>query len=103
MPTGSSQRVFAALQYRTDAIISEKTEDSGNKYAQKANETRLIKKFRDQFIECLTEPRLLERRRMMDALIADIVRYTTEIKPGRSSPRKTSRNMRFHDRRKAVL
>ena len=25
--------IFAALQYRTDAIISEKTEDSGNKYA----------------------------------------------------------------------
>jgi len=95
--------IFAALQYRTDAIISEKTEDSGNKYAQKTNETRLIKKFRDQFIECLTEPRLLERRRMMDALIADIVRYTTEIKPGRSSPRKIPRNMRFHDRRKAVL
>ena len=44
--------IFAALQYRTDAIISEKTEDSGNKYAQKTNETRLIKKFRDQFIEC---------------------------------------------------
>ena len=45
--------IFAALQYRTDAIISEKTEDSGNKYAQKTNETRLIKKFRDQFIECM--------------------------------------------------
>jgi len=95
--------IFAALQYRTDAIISTKTVDSGNKYAQKTNETRLIKKFRDLFIECLIEPCLLGRRRMLDALISDIVRYTTEIKPGRCSPRKKPRNMRFHDRRKAVL
>lgn len=95
--------LFAALQYRTDEIISAKTEGSGNKYAQKTNETRLIKKFRDLFIECLTEPRISKRRRMMDALVADIVRDTTEIKPGRSSPRNIPRAMRFHDRRKAVL
>ena len=95
--------IFAALQYRTDDVISAKTEGSGNKHAQKTNETRLIKKFRDQFIECLIESRASKRCRLFDALINDIVRDTTEIKPGRSSPRKIPRDMRFHDRRKAVL
>jgi hypothetical protein len=95
--------IFAALQYRTDAVIFAKTQGSGNKYAQKTNETRLIKKFRDRFIICLTELSLSKRKRIMDALIADIVRDTTQIKPGRSSPRRRPRVMRFHDRRKSVL
>lgn len=95
--------IFAALQYRTDAVIIARTEGSGNKYAQKTNETRLIKKFRDDFIECLTEPSLSKRKRLMESLVADVVRDTTEIKPGRSSPRKKPRDMRFHDRRKSVL
>lgn len=93
----------AALQYRTDATIEDKTEGACNLYAQKTNETRLIKKFRDEFIHCMTESSPAKRSRLLDALVQDIVRDTTPIKPGRSFPRKVPRNMHFYDRRKHAL
>ncbi len=92
----------AAIKWRTDAVIDAKTSEMDNKYAQTTNQNRLIRKFRNKFIECLLSPPE-ERRHLLDLLVADVARYPVEVKPDRSFPRSLPRAMRFCDRHKAVV
>ena len=92
-----------SIKWRTDTVIRENTAGNKNKYEQTTNQNRLIRKFRAMFIDCLIEPSSEERRRMFDALVADIARRPEDIKPDRSFPRNRPRSKRFCDRHKAVI
>jgi hypothetical protein len=94
--------MLASLEWKTDAIIKERTADSDNKYEQTTNENRLISKARESFVKCLLETSPKKRKVLFYNLFEDIARRPVEIKPGRSSPRSTPRNAKFHDTYKSV-
>lgn len=95
--------LMAALEIQTDAVIAARIEGKENKYEQKTNENRLIRKFRNVFFDCLLEPDISKRDALFSELIADIAKYGVEVKPNRIVKRKTPRNMKYHDRRKSVI
>lgn len=94
---------MAALEFETNAVIEENTADRNNKHRQITNENRLITKFSDRYIELLLEHNLDKRMALFNALVDDIVRRPSEIKPGRKFERKLPRKKKFCDRRKRVL
>jgi hypothetical protein len=94
--------MFASLEWETNAIIEETTADPGNKYKQTTNENRLISKARKVFIRMILETNPDKKKWMYSNLFEDIARRPVEVKPGRSSPRSTPRNAKFHDTYKSV-
>jgi len=94
--------ILASLEWKTNAIIKERTADSDNKYEQTTNENRLISKARDSFVKCLLETSPHKRKLLFYSLFEDIARRPVEVKPDRSSPRSTPRNAKFHDTYKSV-
>ena len=94
--------MFASLEWETNAIIEDRTTDSGNKHKQTTNENRLINKARKVFIRLLLETNPDRKRCMYSELFEDIAQRPVEIKPGRASPRTTPRNAKFHDTYKSV-
>ena len=95
--------IMSALEYETNAVIEENTAESNNKYKQITNENRLITKFSDSYIEMLATEDPDKRLALFDALVKDISRHPSEIKPGRKNARKPPRKKKFCDRRKRVL
>jgi len=94
--------LLASLEWQTNEIISEKTTNSNNKYQQTTNENRLISKARDVFYEIILETSDYKKEFLFERLIREIVRHPTEVKPERSSKRKTPRKAKFHDTYKSV-
>jgi hypothetical protein len=94
--------LLASLRWQTDSVIKENTLDSENKYEQTTNENRLIRKFRNRFIECLLEPSKKKSEALFDKLVQDITLRPEQRKPERTSPRSTPRTAKFHDNYKSV-
>ena len=94
---------IAALEFATDEVIEEATSEKDNKYAQTTNESRLISKFADAYIELLANDDPAERIALFDELVADIAKRPVEVKPDRKVERKTPRKKKFCDRRKRSL
>ena len=94
--------MLASLEWKTNAIIDEKTADSGNKHEQATNENRLISKAREAFVDLMLESCPKKRKFLFYALFEDIARRPVEIKPDRTSVRSTPRNAKFHDTYKSV-
>jgi hypothetical protein len=94
---------MTALKFATDEVIEEKTAEKKNKYEQTTNENRLISKFSKRYIDLLTNPDKDERMALYEELIADIAKYPVEVKPNRTTERKTPRKMKFSDRYKRSL
>ena len=95
--------LYACLEYQTNAAIAENTADLDNKYEQTTNENRLIHRARKMFAKILLEPSANKRRAMMKDLEEYITHRPVEVKPDRSVPRSTPRQMRFHDNNKSVV
>lgn len=95
--------LMASIEIQTDAVIAARIESKNNKYEQKTNENRLIRKFRNVLFDCLLELNIQKRDALFDELIADIAKYGVEVKPNRIVKRKTPRKMKYHDRRKSVI
>jgi hypothetical protein len=93
----------AALEFATNEVIEEKTNDRNNKYEQTTNENRLISVFSEKYIELLMEDNAQKRLELFDKLVEDISRRPVEVKPGRKFLRKPSKKKKFCDRRKRVL
>jgi len=94
---------LAALEYATDQVIEEKTENSDNKHEQRTNENRMITKFADKYIELLTNDNATARVALFNELVSDIAKRPVELKPGRQFERKKPRKKKFCDRRKRSL
>jgi hypothetical protein len=94
--------LLASLKWRADALINLSTQARENKYKQKTNENRLIRKFRRQFIHCLAQPDPFQRALLFDKLIAVVSKYPEPIKPDRSFPRNIPREAKFADCYKSV-
>ena len=94
--------LLASLKWRADALIDLSTQGKQNKYKQKTNENRLIRKFRRQFIHCLAQPDPCQRALLFDKLIAVVSKYPEPFKPDRSFPRKIPRESKFPDCYKSV-
>jgi hypothetical protein len=95
--------MMAAVEFETNAVIEENNANKSNKYKQLTNENRLITKFSQQYIGILSTEDPSKRQALFDELVKDITRRPVEVKPGRSSGRKTPRKKKFCDRRKRVL
>ena len=93
----------AALEFATNEVIEKETGNKGNKHKQTTNESRLITKFSDRYIELLANGDPDARTALFDELVADIARRPVEVKPGRRAERKTPRKKKFCDRRKRSL
>ena len=94
---------IAALEFATDDAIDEATSGKDNKYAQTTNESRLISKFCDDYIELLSNSNPKKRLALFDQLVANISRRPVEVKPDRSVDRLIPRKKKFCDRRKRSL
>jgi hypothetical protein len=94
--------LLASLKWRTDAQIELNTCHKNNKHKQKTNENRLIRKLRNKFLDCMSQPDPKRRARIFDRLCAAASRYGEPVKPDRSSPRTIPREAKFHDRYKSV-
>lgn len=94
---------IAALEYATDEVIEQKNADNDNKYKQATNESRLITKFADRYIELLCCDNADARLSLFDELVDAITRYPVEVKPNRQFVRKPPRAKKFCDRRKPSL
>jgi hypothetical protein len=94
---------IAALEFATDDVIEENTKGNDNKHAQTTNESRLISKFCDAYIELLANDSPEKRVALFDELVADIAKRPVEVKPDRKVARKTPRKKKFSDRRKRSL
>jgi hypothetical protein len=93
----------AALEYATNEVIEENTANSANKHEQTTNESRLITKFSDSYLNLLSTENPEERMALFDTLVDDIVRRPTEVKPGRKSKRVPPKKKKFCDRYKRSL
>ena len=94
---------LSALEYSTNDVIEEKTADNQNKHKQTTNESRLVTKFSDKYIEVLITEDPDERLELFDELIAEIARRPVEVKPNRKFERKKPRKKKFSDRHKRSL
>ena len=94
---------IAALEFATDDVIETATKDKDNKHAQTTNESRLISKFCDAYIELLANGNPYKRLALFEELVADIAKRPVEVKPDRKVERKTPRKKKFCDRRKRSL
>lgn len=94
---------LAALEFATDSAIEENTKGKDNKYAQTTNESRLISKFCDAYIEILATDNPYKRLVLFDELVADIAKRPEQVKPDRKFARKIPRKKKFCDRRKPSL
>ena len=95
--------MMAAVKYDTNEKIEERTADNDNKYKRTTNENRLISKFSQRYIELFTNSDEDERMALFDELVADIAKYSVEVKPNRKNKRQEPRDMKFHDRVKRSL
>ena len=93
----------AALEFATDEVIQENSENSTNKHQQRTNENRLITKFSDMYLNLLVTDDPDERLLMFDELVDDVSRRPVEVKPGRKFERVSPRKKKFCDRLKRVL
>ena len=93
----------AALAYVTNETIEDNSAHKANKYKHKTNESRLITKFSDSYLDLLTRESVDDRLALFDDLVKDISRRPTEIKPDRSSTRKKPRKKKYSDRIKSSL
>jgi len=91
---------ISALEYATDDVIEQRTKDKNNKYAQTTNESRLISKFSDDYIEILATENPYERLALFNELVADIAKRPEQVKPDRNVPRKIPRKKKFFITRK---
>ena len=94
---------LAAFEFATNDVIENNTAGNVNKHQQTTNENRLINHFSKRYLNLLTENDDAKRSFLFDELIADVARRPVEIKPDRSSSRKTPRKMKFCDRIKRVF
>ena len=94
--------LLTSLKWKADALIELSNQGKNNKYKQKTNENRLIRKLRRLFIHCLSHPDPHKRSLLFDRLIADVSKYPEPLKPVRSVPRKIPRESKFHDCYKSV-
>ena len=95
--------LLASLKWKADAMIELSTQGKNNKYKQKTNENRLIRKLRRLFIHSLSQPDPYQRSLLFDRLIADVSKYPEPVKPDRSVPRKIPRESKFHDCFKSLI
>lgn len=84
-----------------DEIDSERN-NKGNKYRQKANMNELIGILKDRLVVALIQDTPEKQAAMMESILDEIRRHTTQVKPNRSSKRnKSSQSRKFHHNRKA--
>jgi hypothetical protein len=95
--------IIAFVSEEADKGIEEADKDKELKYERKSNRNRTIYKFREVFLQLLTEPDKAKRNKMLDELVEDIKRYPVPIVPGRSPERKAPRKKRFYQARRSVL
>jgi len=94
---------IAALEFATDDVIEQRTAAKNNKYAQTTNESRLISKFSDAYIEILATENPYKRLALFNELVADIAKRPVEVKPFRNVLRKKPRKKKFYITRKRYL
>ena len=90
-----------SLQWQTNLAIVENA-DYDNKNEQTTNENRLIRKFRNRFIECLLQSDSKKFNALVDEIVSQVTRCPREVRTNSSAPRKSPRNSRFHDNQKSV-
>jgi len=95
--------MLSALEFATNEKIEDNSSDKENIYEKITNENRMITKFTKRYIEMFVIKNIDDRLAVFDELVADIIKYPSEIKPDRNTPRKTPRKKKFHDTRKRVL
>jgi hypothetical protein len=82
--------------------IDEERNNKGNKHQQKANMNELIGILKDRLVLALIQDAPEEQARRIEAILEEIRRHTTQIKPNRSISRnKSTRNVKYHHNRKA--
>ena len=82
--------------------IDKERNNKGNKYQQKANMNELIGILKDRLVLALIQDTPQEQAEMMESILDEIRRHTTQIKPNRSTPRSSSpQSRRFHHNRKS--
>ena len=82
--------------------IDNERNNKGNKYRQKANMNELIGILKDRLVIALIQDTPEEQATMMEAILDEIRRHTTQIKPNRSTKRnKSTQSRKFHHNRKA--
>ena len=82
--------------------IDKERNSKGNKYQQKTNMNELIGILKDRLVLALIQDKPEEQAAGIDAILDEIRRHTTQIKPFRSTSRdKSPRKSKFHHNRKA--
>ena len=95
--------IIAALEFASDDVIEQRTVGKNNKYAQTTNESRLISKFADAYIEILATENPYQRLALFNDLVADIAKRPVEVKPDRNVQRKKPRKKKFFITKKRYL
>jgi hypothetical protein len=82
--------------------INKESNNKGNKYQQKANMNELIGILKDRLVLALIQDTPQEQAEMIDSILDEIKRHTTQIKPNRSTPRNNpTQTRRFYHNRKS--
>jgi len=82
--------------------IDKERNNKGNKYQQKANMNELIGILKDRLVLALIQDTPEEQAEMIESILDEIRRHTTQIKPNRSNPRNNYPKIRkFHHNRKS--
>ena len=91
-----------ALEVPVQDEIDEERNNKGNKYQQKANMNELIGILKDRLVLALIQDTPEEQAEMIESILDEIRRHTTQVKPERSTQRnKSPQTRKFHHNRKA--
>jgi len=82
--------------------INKERNNKGNKYQQKANMNELIGILKDRLVLALIQDTPHKQAAMIESILDEIRRHTTQIKPNRSTSRNgSSKIKKFHHNRKS--
>ena len=91
----------AACAIDVQEEIDEERNNKDNKYEQKANMNELIGVLKDRLVLALIQDTPEEQAEMIEFILDDIRRHTTQVKPNRSTPRsKPPQTRKFHHNHK---
>jgi len=81
--------------------INKECNNKGNKYQQKANMNELFGILKDRLVLALIQDTPAVQAEMIESILDEIRRHTTQVKPNRSTPRNiSSQTRKFHHYRK---